>query len=266
MRVLFLLLLLTTFLPHEAKAQAIVLPCVPSGNSCIPVSAANPLPTSGGAGGGNVSNTGTPTNGQIAQWTNATTIQGLATTGSGSAVLATSPTLTTPTLGVATATTINKVTLTAPATGSTLTIADGKTLTVSNILTLAGTDSTTMTFPSTNGTIATLNIADQTVTGGANVTSDNLGTVSSGTTTIDCGARPLQYLTNGGAFTLAAPSNDGSCIVLTTNNGSAGAITFSGFSVGSNTGDALTTTNTQKFSIFIWRVNSVAGYRVAAHQ
>lgn len=32
----------------EAQAQAIVLPCVPSGTSCIPVSAANPLPTTGG--------------------------------------------------------------------------------------------------------------------------------------------------------------------------------------------------------------------------
>ncbi len=47
----------------------------------------------GGVGGGNVSNTGTPTNGQMAQWTNATTIQGIATTGSGSAVLATAPTV-----------------------------------------------------------------------------------------------------------------------------------------------------------------------------
>ena len=44
-------------------------------------------------------------------------------------VLATSPTLTTPTLGVASATTINRVTITAPATGSTLTIPDGVTLT-----------------------------------------------------------------------------------------------------------------------------------------
>lgn len=40
------------FLSQEARAQAIVLPCVPSGNSCIPVSAANPLPTTGGGGGG----------------------------------------------------------------------------------------------------------------------------------------------------------------------------------------------------------------------
>lgn len=51
-------------------------------------------------------------------------------------------------------TTVNKLTLTTPATGSTLTILDGKTLTVSNILTLAGTDSTTMTFPTTSATLA----------------------------------------------------------------------------------------------------------------
>ena len=79
-------------------------------------------------------------------------------TGSGSAVFATSPTLVTPTLGVASATSVNKVTLTAPATGSTLTIADGKTLTASNSITLAGTDSTTMTFPPASTSVGYLNI------------------------------------------------------------------------------------------------------------
>ena len=58
----------------------------------------------------------------------------------------------------------NKVTITAPATGSTLTIADGKTLTANASLTLAGTDSTTMTFPGTNATIARTDAA-QTFTG-----------------------------------------------------------------------------------------------------
>ena len=51
MRSLFLGLglLLAVFLsPHRVEAQAIVLPCVPSGSSCIPVSAANPLPITGG--------------------------------------------------------------------------------------------------------------------------------------------------------------------------------------------------------------------------
>lgn len=51
------------------------------------------------AGGGNVSNSGTPTSGQIAEWTSATVIQGVAVTGSGSVVRATSPTLVTPALG-----------------------------------------------------------------------------------------------------------------------------------------------------------------------
>lgn len=41
----------TALAPYEAKAQQIILPCVPSGTSCIPVSAANPLPTTGGGGG-----------------------------------------------------------------------------------------------------------------------------------------------------------------------------------------------------------------------
>ena len=56
----------------------------------------------------------------------------------------TSPSMTTPSLGVASATSINKVAITAPATGSTLTIADGKTFTASNTLTLAGTDGSTL--------------------------------------------------------------------------------------------------------------------------
>jgi hypothetical protein len=74
-------------------------------------------------------------------------------TGSGALVFATSPTLVTPTLGVATATSVNKVAITAPATGSTLTIADGKTATVSNTLTFTGTDSSSVAFGA-GGTVA----------------------------------------------------------------------------------------------------------------
>lgn len=76
-----------------------------------------------------------------------------AITGSGSVVMSTSPTLVTPLLGAATATTINKVTITAPATGSTLTIADGKTLTASNTLTFTGVDSSSVAF-GTGGSVA----------------------------------------------------------------------------------------------------------------
>ena len=74
-------------------------------------------------------------------------------TGSGSLVFATSPTLVTPVLGVASATSINKVAITAPATGATITIADGKTLTASNTLTFTGTDGSSIAFGG-GGTVA----------------------------------------------------------------------------------------------------------------
>lgn len=109
-----------------------------------------------------------------------------ANTGTGAVARAAGPTFTTPTLGVASATTINKVTITAPATGSTLTIADGKTLTVSdsstiatNAITLGGgevitfsatnalslltTGTSVMTFPTATDTVVTL-AASQTLT------------------------------------------------------------------------------------------------------
>lgn len=85
-------------------------------------------------------------------------------TGTGSVVLSSGPTLVNPVLGTATATSVNKVAITAPATSATLTIVDGKTLRSNNTLTLAGTDSTTMTFPSTSATVARTDAA-QTFTG-----------------------------------------------------------------------------------------------------
>lgn len=81
-------------------------------------------------------------------------------TGTGSLVFATSPSLTTPSLGAATATSINKVAITEPVTGSTLTIADGKTLTFSNTLTFTGTDTSSVAF-GTGGTVAYLGSNNQ---------------------------------------------------------------------------------------------------------
>ncbi len=65
-------------------------------------------------------------------------------TGTGSLVLATSPTLTTPVLGAATATSINGLTITT-STGV-LTLANGKTATFSNTLTFTGTDGSSIAF------------------------------------------------------------------------------------------------------------------------
>ena len=93
---------------------------------------------------------------------------------------------------------------------------------------------------------ARLDTEDQVLTGGARVTSKDLGTPTNGSTvTLDPGDRPLQHLTNNVAgFTLAPGANSGSIIVDITNGASAGTITTSGFT---KTLGAFTTTNGHKF-------------------
>tara|TARA_S200002703_G_C3800562_1_gene247384 strand:+ start:2937 stop:3770 length:834 start_codon:yes stop_codon:yes gene_type:complete len=82
---------------------------------------------------------------------------------------------------VVSASSFNKVAITAPANSSTLTIADGKTLTANNSIALSGTDATTMTFPATNATIARTDAA-QSFTGDQTLSTGNLviGTVGKG--------------------------------------------------------------------------------------
>lgn len=127
-------------------------------------------------------------------------------TGTGSVVLSSTPTLSTPVLGVATATSINKVAFTSPATGATLTIADGKTLTANHSLTLAGTDSTTMTFPSTSASIARTDAA-QTFTGNQTITGAIIGNVQSlsgaGAVDVTSFSTAFTSTTTGNALTLA---------------------------------------------------------------
>jgi hypothetical protein len=130
------------------------------------------------------------------------------------------------------------------------------------LINLTFTGNTSVTFP-TSGTLLSASLTDQTISGGANVTSLSQSTGSLG---VDCGTRPLQYITNNGAWTLTAPASDGSCVLLVTNGASASTTTFSGFTVGSNTGDALTTTNTSKFMIFIIRINGTSSYTIKALQ
>jgi hypothetical protein len=74
-------------------------------------------------------------------------------TGTTNAVLSNTPTLVTPVLGDATATTINKVTITQPSASATLTISNSKTLTVNNSVTFTGTDNSSASF-GTGGTVA----------------------------------------------------------------------------------------------------------------
>jgi hypothetical protein len=150
----------------------------------------------------------------------------------------------------------NKVTITAPASSATLTIADGKTLTASNSLTLAGTDSTTMTFPGTSATIARTDAA-QTFTGiqtfssapilssatasKAVFTDGSKALTSTGTLTTDQGgtgqssytAGDLVYYATGTAFTKLAI---GASTTILTSSGSAPQWTAaSGVTIGTAT-------------------------------
>lgn len=113
------------------------------------------------------------------------------------------------------------------------------------------------------GTFAKLTGA-QTLTGGFDVTAASLGTM--GNFTAAPQTHNLQYGTNNAAFTLTAPASDCAMNILVTNGASAGAITFSGFSVGTSTGDAYALTNTNKYFLQILRINGVSTYRWAACQ
>lgn len=106
-----------------------------------------------------------------------------------------------------------------------------------------------------------------TITVGYLITPYNAGTLSSGTFTPDATLGNYQYLTNNGAFTWAAPAADSAIDTLVTNGASAGAITFSGFTIASgNTGDSLTTTNGNKFIVTVIRINGISTYVIKALQ
>jgi hypothetical protein len=174
-----------------------------------------------------------------------------ASTGSTNVVLSNSPTLVTPVLGVASATSINKVALTAPATGSTLTIADSKTLTASNSLTLAGTDSTTMTFPASSTTVAGLGILETfTASQRGTITTDNDGSFDmnvtnnfvctpSGTfaltfTNITAGQSGYVLLINPSAYAVTAAATTKVGATFLTGVSAAGTYLLSYFSNGTN--------------------------------
>lgn len=106
----------------------------------------------------------------------------------------------------------------------------------------------------------------QTFAGGAIITAQAGGTLSAGAYKPQCASRPLHYAINGGAFTWSAPDNDGVLDVLLTNGASAGAVTFAGFTVGSNVGDTMTTSLSNAYLVQIRRINSVATYTIKALQ
>lgn len=162
-------------------------------------------------------------------------------TGTGALVFANTPTLVTPVLGVATATSINKVTITAPATSATLTISNGAALTVSgnvtvsssgsctltlggNNITFATTGATSLTLP-TSGTVATLagseTLSNKTLSGA------DIGTPTSGVleNCTDYPVGAIAGLGTGVATWLATPSSANLAAAVTGETGS-GALVF----------------------------------------
>ena len=103
----------------------------------------------------------------------------------------------------------------------------------------------------------------QSLAGGDSVVYDN-GTKSSGTLTVDPAFGENQKYVNGGAHTLAPPSATGYVLMTITNDGSAGAITTSGFTL--VYGDSFTTTNTHKFLCGIYYDGTNSWLRVKAGQ
>lgn len=157
--------------------------------------------------------------------------------------------------------------------GTTTTVLHGNAAGAPTFAAVSLTADVSGTLPVANGGTGAANLnafvlagTTNTITVGYTFTANNIGTVSSGTTTPAPASGNYQFLTNNGAFTLAAPSSDCAIDVLVTNGASAGSITFSGFTVGANTGSTLTTTNTNKFLVSIRRINSVSTYSIYALQ
>ena len=120
---------------------------------------------------------------------------------------------------------------------------------------------------------ASLSTPDQTLSGGANVTSYQIGVITSGAVTVDCGKCPLQTLTNNGAFVFNPPTLDGSCAILIANGTAPGAVTFSTgtaasgliWTVGNNIGDAFVTATGDNFILSVMRITTVSGTGVSTY-
>lgn len=163
----------------------------------------------------------------------------------------------------------------------------GSTSGATKVVATAVAGSTTLTLPAATDTLVgkatTDTLTNKTMNGASNAlsaiasssltsllvsgftaTSGGDGTKSSGTYTPDPSTGNFKHITNGGAFTLAPPSGSGTVIVEILNNGSAGAITTSGFT--KVNGDALTTVNGSKFLAIITKTQNYSLLTIQALQ
>jgi hypothetical protein len=118
-------------------------------------------------------------------------------------------------------------------------------------------------------TVASMGATKLSVTGGQTTTGGFNFTVfvpPAGNIRVDALLGNYQSIGNSGTFTITAPALDCAVDLMVVNAASAGAIAFSGFTVGQNTGDLLTTTNGHIFIISIRRIAGISTYVIKALQ
>lgn len=150
-------------------------------------------------------------------------------------------------------------------------VASGKTLTANNTVTLAGTDGTTMTFPSTTDTVVGL-AASQTLTNKTLTDPAIIGTILEDVFTITDGAAfeidpgngSIQLITLGASRTPKATNfAAGESVLLMVDDGSAFTITWTDATFGasgviweSGGGTAPTLSTSGYTSIVLWKVGT----------
>jgi hypothetical protein len=110
--------------------------------------------------------------------------------------------------------------------------------------------------------------ADQTIEAGFDNLPYSIGTISSGTVTIDPTNGQHQTLTSNGAFILspASGTNHSTVVLHVTNGASAGSVTFAGWTK-KYPSETMTTTNGDKFAIIMYFYGSLgADYAVFKRQ
>lgn len=232
-----------------ATSPTLVTPALGTPSSVVLTNATG---TASGLTAGNVTTNANLT-GPITSTGNATSVASQTGTGS-KFVMDTSPTLVTPTIGVATATSVNKMAITAPTTGSTLAVADGKTFTSSNTITLTGTDGVSQ------------NISNAKITQIVAMIGDGVTTISAPVVSF---AIPCTYAGTITGYTIAADA--GTCTVKTWKKATGTAIptvtdliSTSGVSlstgtlVRSSTTSDFTTTTVTANDVFIFQVSASA--------
>ena len=175
---------------------------------------------------------------------------------------------------------ISKVTLTQPATGSTLTILDGKTLTCNNSITFAGTDATTITLPSTTGTlplnnqsfyIGTTSVAINRTSAALTLASITLTTpnigAATGTSVVLTGA-----ITSNGTAGIGYATGAGGTVSQATSQSTGvtlsklcGTITMYSAALAANTAVSFTVTNTLVASTDMVIVEHTSGGTIGAY-